>query len=464
MLVGRRPAVVAACLLSGLLGGLAIAASRWNSAAPEHIGEYSGWVTDRRRPGAVRKRPARHGRDRRRALRRLGLRLAAAAAGRSPGGRGRVRRGRTAHDDLATCGGRRSATSSAASRSPSWAIGTTAHRCTARRRVCAPRCAASPNRRWAPPTRRCSPAWSSATTPASRRRWSTAFRASGLSHLTAVSGQNVAFVLAAASPLLRRLRPWWRWAATRRLDRLVHGAHPLRAVGAARRGDGDAGGRRSCSVVSDRPAAPAGAGRHRRWCSSTRCWCGRSASGCRSAPPPACASSARGWPTACPGRGGCALPLSVTLGAQLGVAVPSLLVFHRLPLVSLPANLLAVPVAGFVMLYGLPAGLLVGAACHRWRRLVMAPCAVGTRWVATVAYLGGRLEPSPRWAAVGWLAIVRRCRACAGRSASLAAPGRRCANLIRHGCPPHHRRRRVAAARRASATSCTGWSATATGR
>ena len=40
------------------------------------------------------------------------------------------------------------------------------------------------------------------------------FRASGLSHLTAVSGQNVAFLLAAAAPLLRRLRPWTRWTAT----------------------------------------------------------------------------------------------------------------------------------------------------------------------------------------------------------------------------------------------------------
>ena len=40
------------------------------------------------------------------------------------------------------------------------------------------------------------------------------FRASGLGHLTAVSGQNVAFVLVAASPLLRRLRLRWRWAAT----------------------------------------------------------------------------------------------------------------------------------------------------------------------------------------------------------------------------------------------------------
>jgi competence protein ComEC len=40
------------------------------------------------------------------------------------------------------------------------------------------------------------------------------FRASGLSHLTAVSGQNVAFVLAAFGPLLVRLRPWPRWALT----------------------------------------------------------------------------------------------------------------------------------------------------------------------------------------------------------------------------------------------------------
>ncbi|WP_423982468.1 ComEC/Rec2 family competence protein, partial [Ilumatobacter sp.] len=40
------------------------------------------------------------------------------------------------------------------------------------------------------------------------------FRASGLSHLTAVSGQNVSFLLAAAGPLLCRLRPWMRWAVT----------------------------------------------------------------------------------------------------------------------------------------------------------------------------------------------------------------------------------------------------------
>ncbi|CAN5579513.1 hypothetical protein BH18ACT1_BH18ACT1_16200 [soil metagenome] len=40
------------------------------------------------------------------------------------------------------------------------------------------------------------------------------FRAAGLTHLLAVSGQNVAFVLVLARPLLWRLGFWTRWAAT----------------------------------------------------------------------------------------------------------------------------------------------------------------------------------------------------------------------------------------------------------
>src|SRR5690606_28726557 len=56
-----------------------------------------------------------------------------------------------------------------------------------------------------------------------------------------------------------------------------------------------------------------------------------------------------------------ALRIGMTRVAQAGVALPSVLVFHRLPLASVPANLLAGPVAGFVMLYGLPAGLLAAA-------------------------------------------------------------------------------------------------------
>ena len=86
---------------------------------------------------------------------------------------------------------------------------------------------------------------------------------------------------------------------------------------------------------------------------------------------------------------------------RVGVALPSLMVFGRLPLVSVVANLLAVPVAGFVMLYGLPAGL-VGGAIPAVAPFAMFPARVGTRWVDTVAVLGSRLEPDPPWPWIGW--------------------------------------------------------------
>ena len=95
--------------------------------------------------------------------------------------------------------------------------------------------------------------------------------------------------------------------------------------------------------------------------------------------------------------------MAVTLGAQLGVALPSMLVFHRLPVMSLPANLAAVPVAGVVMLYGLPAGLLASALPPAAQPLVMLPARLGTRWVATVARVAAAAEPSPGWAAAWWL-------------------------------------------------------------
>jgi len=96
-----------------------------------------------------------------------------------------------------------------------------------------------------------------------------------------------------------------------------------------------------------------------------------------------------------------ALPVGITLGAQVGVAAPSLLVFGRLPFVSLVANVLAVPVAGAVMLYGLPAGLVAGAVSGA-APVLMFPARIGTRWVDTVAILGARLEPEPPWPWVGW--------------------------------------------------------------
>lgn len=232
------------------------------------------------------------------------------------------------------------------------------------------------------------------------------FRASGLSHLTAVSGQNVAFVLAACGPLLIRLRPVVRWALTvaviawfvalTRFEPSILRAGVMAALSAT----AYVSGRERSPVrllalavlllVLVDPLLARSVG---FWLSV-----GATAGVCTVGPWLAHRFEA---------LGPLAMPLGITLGAQVGVVVPSLLVFGRLPLVSIPANLLAVPVAGLVMLYGLPAGLVAG-----WipaiAPVLMFPARLGTRWVDTVARLGARLEPSPGWSWAGWglLAVI----------------------------------------------------------
>ncbi|MCU1396415.1 MAG: comEC [Ilumatobacteraceae bacterium] len=253
------------------------------------------------------------------------------------------------------------------------------------------------------------------------------FRASGLSHLTAVSGQNVAFVLAAAAPLLRRLRPWLRWIAT--LAVITWFAALTRFEPSVLRASAMAG-IAATGVVLGREKPPA------RilalavgglvlvdpllvW--SVGFWLSVSATA-------GVALLANRLAAVLPGPDWFTIPAGVTLGAQAGIAPVSLLVFGSLPLVSLPANLLAVPVAGLVMLYGLPAGLVAGAfhggPLGVVAGVVQLPSAVGTHWVAAVAALGARAEPPVAVAAVGWVVVVavigwrigvlRRRRVCEG--------------------------------------------------
>jgi len=227
------------------------------------------------------------------------------------------------------------------------------------------------------------------------------FRASGLSHLTAVSGQNVAFVVAGALPLLRRLRPWWRWAATVALivwfmaltrfepSVLRAGVMAVLAATAYVRGQQVRPVRiLSLAVLGLVVVDPLLVWSVGFWLSV-----GATSGVCTVGP----------WlALRLPGPEWLRLPLAVTLGAQLGVALPSVLVFGRLPIVSLPANLAAVPAAGFVMLYGLPAGLLASVLPSALQSVVMLPATLGTRWVSTVAQVAAAVEPSPRWAAVWW--------------------------------------------------------------
>jgi competence protein ComEC len=230
------------------------------------------------------------------------------------------------------------------------------------------------------------------------------FRASGLSHLTAVSGQNVVFVLAVFGPLLVRLRPWPRlvltlgvifWFVTlTRFEPSILRAGMMAGLSALAY---TTGRERSpvrllaVSVILLVLVDPLLAWSVGFWLSV-----GATAGVCVVGP----------WLAVRFGRlGALALPLAVTLGAQIGVALPSVLVFGRLPLSSVVANLLAVPVASFVMLYGLPAGLIAGSVSPI-APVVMFPAHVGARWVDTVAHLGARLEPEPPWTWLGWALVA----------------------------------------------------------
>lgn len=232
-----------------------------------------------------------------------------------------------------------------------------------------------------------------------------AFRRSGLSHLTAVSGQNVGYTLIAAMPLLRRLRPWPRWATTVALivwfmaltrfepSVLRAGFMAVLAATAHVRGQQASPIRLlALAVVLLVALDPLLV-----W--SVGFWLSVSATAgvCQVAP----------WfVPRLPGPLWLRLPLAVTLGAQVGVALPSLLVFHRVPLVSVPANLAAVPVAGAVMLYGIPSGLVAPALPGVLQHVLMLPNSLGTRWVATVARVAAAVEPSPGWGIAGWGLIV----------------------------------------------------------
>lgn len=239
-----------------------------------------------------------------------------------------------------------------------------------------------------------------------------AFRASGLSHLTAVSGQNVAFVLAAAGPGLRRLAPWPRWLASlgligwfavlTRFEPSVLRAVTMAGLGATAYVTGS---ERSpvrlaalavvLLVVVD-PLLVWSVG----WWLSTAATFGL-------------ATLAARLERALPGPRWLVAPFAVTLAAQLGVLPVTVLVFGWPPLVSLVANLLAVPVAGAVMLAGLPLALVASQLPDALAGVLLWAPGAGVRWVATVAQLAAR-APSGRFDAAAWVVVLAgvawRCR------------------------------------------------------
>lgn len=215
------------------------------------------------------------------------------------------------------------------------------------------------------------------------------FRATGLTHLLAVSGSNVAMVLVMFGPLSRRLTRWWRLVAVSAvlgefvvltrgepsvlracvLAVLATGstaagrfASPLRllalATGALVLFDPmlvrSVGFQLSVAaslgiVVGARPVAQHLVGP--RWLRET---------------------------------------MGVTVAAQLGVLPVQLATFGSLPLASFPANLAAAPVAGPAMVWGLNAGLVGGFVGEPVAAALHLPTRFLVGWVATVARWGAR--------------------------------------------------------------------------
>jgi competence protein ComEC len=213
------------------------------------------------------------------------------------------------------------------------------------------------------------------------------FRASGLSHLCAVSGQNVAYLLAALSPLLGRLRRNSRFIAvlfilawfvllTRAEPSVLRAAvmAGLVAVNAASGASMNARTILASTVIMLLLIDPMLA-----WSVGFALSVG--------------ATAGLAWLSArlgnIIGRHGM---LASTLAAQVGTMPVSLFIFGYVPVVSLVANPLALWVAGMVMMVGLPLALLASVMTPLVP-LVSWAMTIPVAWVAGVARFCSEVSP-----------------------------------------------------------------------
>jgi len=129
--------------------------------------------------------------------------------------------------------------------------------------------------------------------------------------------------------------------------------------------------------------------------------------------------------------------LGVTTAATLGVAPVLLATFGTVPLVALPANLLAAPFVGPLTIWGLvvsAVGGVLGPGVARWLQL---PTLAMLRSVELIARTAARtplaLDPPAALVLTGVAAVVIGLRVWAGRTGRLAGRGRR---LSREGWRP----------------------------
>jgi competence protein ComEC len=222
------------------------------------------------------------------------------------------------------------------------------------------------------------------------------FRAAGLSHLLAVSGANVAFVLALAAPVLRRL--------TLR-GRLVGGLAVVVLFGTMTRWEPSvlrASAMAAATMLALHLGRPTAGVRvlvlavmvllvvdpFLLFSVGFLLSCGATAGITILARPIGARLRGPAWVRDA---------LGVTIAAQVGVAPVLLPVFGTVPLAALPANVVALPLAAPITVFGLPAAV-AGGLVSEWSpvlaRLVQLPTLLLTRAVLTVAATTSRIPVS----------------------------------------------------------------------
>jgi competence protein ComEC len=251
------------------------------------------------------------------------------------------------------------------------------------------------------------------------------FRASGLTHLLAVSGANVAFVLALFRPLLRRLPL---------RAQLVAGLTVLMVFGTMTRWEPSV--LRACAMAA---------------CSMTALYLGRPTAGVRVLALAVVALvladpflvHSIGFLLSCGASAGIAVlapaitarfpgprwfrePMGVTLAAQIGVAPVLIPVFGSVPLAALPANLVAGPIAGPLTVLGLATGIVGGLVDPWWpglAALLQAPTALLARAMLGVAAFFSRVpvdvDGRAAWAMIAGAALLGAARLWTGRRRNL---------------------------------------------
>jgi len=225
------------------------------------------------------------------------------------------------------------------------------------------------------------------------------FRASGLSHVCAVSGQNVAYLLAMLAPFLSRLGRGARWWVTlfviawfvvlTRGEPSVLRAAVMAGLVATNAAIGTSMNSRSilsCTVMVLLVVDPMLA-----WSVGFALSVG--------------ATAGLAWVSAWLGKvvGGRGV-VAATLAAQVGTTPIQLLVFGYVPVVSVIANPLAVGVSGAVMMFGLPLALvssLIPAIEPAMSALMSLPVA----WVAWVARVSAAVAPTGLINVVLWVCV-----------------------------------------------------------